>query len=141
MNHVSCYTGSLFDPFFDNFFDDEVALPTYSKLDLRTDIKEEGDDYLFEIEVPGFKKENIALNLKDGYLTVTASCGNENKEKKEKHHYLSRERYYATTSRTYYVGEVEEKDINANYQDGILTIRFPKNAVEKAKKAQSIEIH
>lgn len=111
----------LFDNAFDNLFAPAYCGRKNNRL-LKTDIKETKTDYVFEIEVPGFNKEDVKLSLKDGYLTVSANK-EENKEEDEK--YIRRERSFSC-SRSYYVGDVDQSTVKAKYDGGVLTVTVPK---------------
>ena len=137
----SIFGESLFDDFFDDFhYPHRPARP--AKVPevsiMKTDIKENEAGYDLAIELPGYKKEDMKLELKDGYLTINAEIKHDNDEKDEKGSFIRRERYYGKSSRSFYVGEaVTEEDIKAKYEDGILKISVPKKelkpAVEEAK--------
>ena len=117
-----------------NFFD----LPIVSNSSiLKTNIKQVGDNYVYEIDIPGFEKENVSINYEDGYLIVEAKNARENSSKND--NYISQERYIGSCSRSYYVGNVVEKDIKANFNNGLLTVRVPKEKESKNQKAK-IEI-
>lgn len=136
--------GSLgfWDPFFAPFFEEDEDA-SYGVLDMKTDIKEVGDNYQMEVELPGFDKKNIQVALNDGYLTVTAHIdrNSSNKDDKgSKENYLHRERFSGTTSRTYYVGDVKKEDIKAAYKDGVLTLTFPKEQKKEALEENTIAI-
>lgn len=113
---------------------------------MSTDIKEKGDNYEMQVDLPGFKKEDVSVVLKDGYLTVSAAkeceneeseCGENGKEVK----YLFRERCAGSCSRNYYIGEQYEKDdVKANFKHGILTIALPKKEKNELCKKDCIEI-
>ena len=94
---------------------------------MKTDIKETDDGYKMEIEMPGFSKEDISLDLKDGYLSISAEKS-ESSDESEK--FIRRERKMSC-SRSYYVGDVNEEDVKAKYANGVLSIAIPK---EEAKK-------
>ena len=140
----SFFGENLLDDFFDDFdrpsrstshFDRTASL-------MKTDIKENKDSYDLDIDLPGFKKENIEAQLNDGYLTITANT-NENKDEKDKQgKFIRRERYSGTCTRTFYVGEdVTEEDIKAKFQDGILSLNIPKKEEQpKVEKAKTIFI-
>ena len=105
---------------------------------MKTDIKEMKDGYELEIDLPGFKKDEVTAELKDGYLTVSAETNTKKDEKAEDGKYIRRERYSGSCSRSFYVGEdVTEEDIKAKFEDGILKISVPKKdpqpAVEQTK--------
>ena len=114
---------NLFDLFDDFFTKNSAALP-----DFRTDIKESGDNYILEAELPGFNKEDINLEVKDSILTISAEHKEEKEEKDEKGNYLRRERRYGSFSRSFDVTGVDEKNITAGYENGILTLTLPKAA-------------
>ncbi len=125
---------SLFrDDLFDTFFDDFTRagrkfLPTNSSnAVMKTDVKEHEGGYELNIELPGYQKENVQAQLKDGTLTITASRNTENEEKDEKGKFIRRERYYGNCTRSFYVGdEVEQEDIKARFENGVLIIDIPK---------------
>jgi HSP20 family molecular chaperone IbpA len=105
---------------------------------MQTDVEEKGDGYEITMNLPGFKKEDVKGEIKDGYLTVTASTNTSNDEKDKNGKFIRRERYSGTCSRSFYVGEeVTENDIKAKFTDGVLKIAVPKKeakpAVEESK--------
>ena len=105
---------------------------------MQTDIKEKANEYCVTMNLPGFKKEDIKGEIKDGYLVITASTNTENEDKDEDGKYIRRERYSGTCSRSFYVGEdVKEDDIKAKFEDGTLKVVIPKKEekyeVEQAK--------
>ena len=101
--------------------------------EMLTDVRDHEDHYEVEIDLPGFKKDQITLELNDGYLTVTASKGLDKDEKKEDGTYIRQERYAGVMSRTFYVGEeITEKDVTAKFEDGVLKLNVPKK--EETKK-------
>jgi len=122
---------SIFDDVFGDVFDKkEVSV-------MKTDVKVVDDNYELDIDVPGYNKEDIKLELERGYLTVTAEQSKDLDESDKK--YIRRERYYGKCSRTFYVGDnVTEEDIKANYKNGILSITVPK--VSKVETKKVIEI-
>ena len=112
---------SLFDEAFDDFFK-----PAFFNLDnsvMKTDVKEDDKGYTLEIEMPGYNKEDIAINLEDGYVSVSARKAE--KEEDKNHKYIRKERS-VSCSRSYYVGDIEEKDVKAKFENGVLTLTFPK---------------
>ena len=124
MNHeLTNRMGSFgfFDPFFAPFFE-EGQNESFGHLDMKTDIQDMGDGYKMEVELPGFDKQDLGLNLNDGYLTISAKA------------------FSGTTTRTYYVGDIEEKDIKASFNNGVLTVMFPKEDAKKVAEAHSIAI-
>jgi HSP20 family molecular chaperone IbpA len=105
---------------------------------MQTDVEEKGDGYEITMNLPGFKKEDVKGEIKDGYLTVTASTNTNNDEKDKDGKFIRRERYSGTCSRSFYVGEdVTENDIKAKFKDGVLKVTVPKKeakpAVEESK--------
>ena len=109
---------------------------------MKTDIKELDAAYEMDIDLPGFKKEDVSAKLENGYLTISAAKGVDKDEKNDKGVYIRRERYAGQCARTFYVGEdVKQEDIKARFEDGILKVTIPKiehQAVE-AKKYIAIE--
>ncbi len=110
---------------------------------MKTDVKETGDGYQVDMDLPGFQKDEIRMELANGNLTVSAAKGLNKDEKDEKGTYVRRERYAGSMSRSFYVGEhVTEEDIHPKYENGILTFHIPKEekkAVEEKKHYISIE--
>ena len=106
-----------------------------------TDIKEKDNGYELAMEVPGFDKEDLKLNLEDGYLTISAEHKTSNDKKDEEGHIIRQERYYGSTKRSFYVGDqITKEDIQAKYDKGILNIFVPKKEVKKIEGGQVIEI-
>ena len=115
---------------FDDVFGDSFFNEGESKL-MKTDIKEKKDKYIIDIDLPGYEKEGIKLNIQDGYLTVHASVNKEEKDE-EKGKFVRRERYSGACSRSFYVGEsLKEEDIKAKFRNGTLTIEVPKKEEKK----------
>ena len=146
----SIFGENLFDDFFTPFYyDDKDEKKAEKKLYghraqnlLKTDIKETKEGYELIIDVPGFKKEEVKVALKDGYLTVSAAKGlDEEQDDKKTGRYIRRERYAGTLSRSFYVGDaVSEEDIHAKYEDGILKLSVPKKAPKAVEKNGYIAI-
>ncbi len=129
----------LLDPFFADFFDFPRVNYKANSI-LKTDVKETEKDYELQIEMPGYKKENVTLDLKDGYLTVTAEHKQENEEKDDKNNFIRRERSYGSCSRNYYVGKnINEEDISASLENGVLNIVIPKKQQVENKKRIEIK--
>ena len=125
-----------------DIFDDVFADSFFSEKEnriMRTDLKEKEGKYYLEIDIPGFDKEDIKIELQDGYLTISAEKDDEKEEKHAK--YLKRERFSGMCSRSYYVGDnVKEEDIKANFKNGILTVEFPKEQEKKIEEKKYIPI-
>ena len=116
------------------------STPTTSVM--RTDIRESEAGYELDIDLPGYKKEDVKAELKDGYLTISAESKQENDKQDENGKYIRRERYYGTCSRSFYVGEeVTQEDIRARFEDGILKLSVPKKeALPKVEEKKYIPI-
>ena len=127
----SIFGESLFDdmfPFDDSFFTSKKN-PLYGKNAsrvMKTDIKEKKDKYVIDMDLPGYEKEDIKIEIQDGYLTVHAKA-NKAETDKEEGKYVRKERYYGECSRSFYVGEdVTEEDIKAKFKNGTLTLEVNK---------------
>ena len=108
---------------FDEMFED----PFFSKSSklMKTDIKENENDYTIEVDLPGYSKENIQITVDDGYLTVSANTSKDEEDSTSK--YVKRERYYGECSRSFYVGnDIETEDVKASFRNGILKLEVPK---------------
>lgn len=135
---------NLFDEFFEDFARPAKRPVKYqTPAVMRTDVKESNTGYELHIDLPGYKKEDVRAELKDGNLTITATSNVENEKKDENGKYIRRERFYGNCSRSFYVGEyVEQTDIKARFEDGILKIFVPKKEakpVVEEKKYITIE--
>ena len=132
--------------FGENLFDDFMDFPFGGKkinTMMKTDIRDTDSSYELDIDMPGFKKEDIKAQLKDGYLTISASTSANNDEQDKDGRYIRRERYAGSCSRSFYVGEhVAVEDIHPKYENGILSFTVPKKeqkAVEEKNKFIAIE--
>lgn len=134
---------------FDDFFDDSFGMmnarsPLYGKHArnlMKTDIRETDTNYELAIDLPGFKKDEIHIELKNGYLTISAAKGVDKDEQDKAGKYIRQERYAGACSRSFYVGEdVEPEEVSAKFEDGILTISVPKAAKKQLPKQTSINI-
>lgn len=139
----------LFDDFGDVFeFSPAFRKQVAAARNISSDIKELADGYQIEMELPGFSKEEVKAQLKDGYLTITAEHNAENKEenneegqKKEAVKYIRRERCYGKCQRSFFVGKnVTEEDINAKFENGILTMYVPKEVKKPQVEEKFITI-
>ncbi len=142
----SIFNDSFTDGFFDNFFSEpawEYAPVVKTSRTMNADVKEFDDKYQLELEMPGYSKEDISAELKNGYLIVAAEKKDNKDEKDEKGKYLRRERYYGSARRSFYVGkDLKEDDIHAAFKDGVLTLEIPKKEVKpvvEEKKNIAIE--
>ena len=126
---------------FDDFFGGNDLFPRRDSSIMKTDIKEKKDKYVIQMDLPGYEKDNIDLQLKDGYLEVTASVEKEEDNSKDEK-FVHKERFYGHCSRSFYVGdEISEEDIHAQFKNGILEIDIPKkDPKEELPEAKKIEI-
>ena len=123
----SIFGETLFNDLFD------YATPLQTAEMMKTDIRETEDAFALDIDLPGYKKENISAELKDGYLTIKATKEADKEEKDKSGKFIHRERYYGNCSRSFYVGkQIEQEDIKARFSDGTLEVMVPK----KEKKAE-----
>ena len=139
---------NLFDEMFEDPFD---LLPmfshhnplygTHAKALMKTDIREKEDSYELDIDLPGFKKDEIQAQISDGYLTISASKGLDKDQKDDKGRYIRRERYCGECSRSFYIGDnVTEKDVSAKFKDGILRLSIPKKETKALSEPNQIPI-
>ena len=136
---------NLFDDFFNDFFafplfDDKAMRKAERSLYgrhaanmMKTDVQEHDDYYEVDIDLPGFKKDELSLELKDGYMVISAAKGLDKDEKeKETGKFVRRERYAGSMSRSFYVGEdVKQEDVHAKYESGVLKLSIPKVKTKK----------
>lgn len=132
----SIFGEDLFDSFFEDFARPSKNVVRYTTPNtnvMRTDIRETEGSYELDIDLPGYKKEDVTAELKDGYLTVSAKTSASKEEKTENGKYIRKERYSGSCSRSFYVGEqIEQQDIKAKFEDGILKVTVPKKDVKPA---------
>lgn len=117
---------NAFNDFEKNFFGGSMPVNT-----CKTDIRDEGEKYVMEAELPGFTKEDIKLDINGSYLVLTAEHKNEKDEKDDKGKYIRRERSYGSYTRSFDITGVDTENISAEYKDGILKIDLPKKASEE----------
>ena len=143
----SIFGENLFDEFLDNAF----AMTPYGGHDplygkhgknlMKTDVRETDSAYELDVDLPGFKKDEIQLKLEDGYLTISAAKGVDKDQKDDQGRYIRRERYAGQCSRSFYVGEgVEARDVSARFEDGILRLTLPKAVPQQLPKSTAIAI-
>ena len=107
---------------------------------MKTDIKETENDYEINIDLPGFKKEDVQAELKDGYLVITAKNESSMEDTSSKE-YIRRERFYGTCSRSFYVGkDVQQEDISAKFENGVLIMNVPKHVEKPVEEKKYIAI-
>lgn len=138
----SIFRDNLFDDFMMNpWRSDFFNAPSDRKYMMSTDVKENDDTYELDIELPGYKKEDVHAELNNGYLTISASKNENRDEKDEKGNYIRRERYSGSCSRSFYVGEnVKQEDIHAKFEDGVLKLVVPKEDKKKVEEKKYIAI-
>ena len=125
--------------FADDLFDNMFSMPSFSwektpaSYGMPADVKEYDDKYLLELEIPGYRKEDISAELKNGYLCITANHTEDKDEKDENGKYIRRERYTGTCQRSFYVGkQITEQDIRASFENGMLKLTIPKKEAQPA---------
>ena len=143
----SIFGENLFDEFFnDDFMNFPVwggRSPLYGKHAknlMKTDVRETDGSYELDVDLPGFKKDELTVDLKDGYLTIAAAKGLDKDEQDKKGKYIRQERYAGAMSRSFYVGDVEPDQVSAKYEDGILKISLPKQEKKQLPKSSAIAI-
>ena len=124
---------TTFNNLFDDMFDDSF-FRSYNSY-MKTDIKEVDNQYVLDIEMPGFNKKDISVELNDGYLTISGNKSTNNDEKDTKGNIIRQERYSGSYSRSFYVGDsIKKEDIKANYDNGELKIYLPKTTTKEVEK-------
>lgn len=143
----SIFRDNLFDDMFDFDFDKEfnrMMRPLYGKHAqnmMKTDVRETDNSYELDIDLPGFKKDEISVQLDNGYLSISASKGLDKDEENKDGKYIRRERYAGSMNRTFYVGsQLTQQDIQAKFEDGILKISVPKKDVQQIEQNKYIAI-
>lgn len=133
------FNENWFDDFFnvpfENFFGPERTslLANGGKNLMKVDVKEENNNYEVEMDLPGFKKEDVKVELDNGYLTISATRGESKEDTDNASNYLRRERYTGACARSLYVGnDVEQENIKAKFENGILSLTIPKIDEKKA---------
>ena len=144
----SIFSENLFDDFFADPFGMMAPVhgndPLYGKHArnlMKTDVREKDDSYELDVDLPGFQKDEIHVDLKDGYLTIGASKGLDKDQQDENGKYIRRERYAGVCSRSFFVGDaIRPEDISAKYEDGILRLSVPKTVHKELPEASAITI-
>ena len=137
---------------FDDFFNDDFGMfpmrntrnELYGKRGknlMKTDVRETADSYELDVDLPGFKKEEVHVDLKDGYLSISAAKGLNRDRQDQEGRYIRQERFTGACSRSFYVGDtVEPTDVSARFEDGILRISLPKQAPRQLPQTTAIAI-
>ena len=144
----SIFRDNLFDDWMDDFSwmrdfgnVDRKLYGKHAGREMLTDVRDHEDHYEVEIDLPGFKKDQIQVELHDGTLTITAQKGLEQNEKNNEGKYVRQERYSGMMSRSFYVGEnMTEEDIKAKFEDGVLKLNIPKKEEKKLPEKKTIMI-
>ena len=144
----SIFGETLFDDFFNDGFGMFPVMNTQHELYgkrgknlMKTDVRETADSYELDVDLPGFKKDEIQLKLEDGYLTISAAKGVDKDQQDDQGRYIRRERYAGQCSRSFYVGEgVEARDVSARFEDGILRVSLPKQIRKQLPQSTAIAI-
>ena len=141
------FSENLFDDLFNDAFGrdmwnmDKTLYGKNAARIMKTDVHETEEGYELDVDLPGFKKDEIGIELKDGYLTITASKGLDKDEKEKKtRRVIRQERYVGTSQRTFYVGDVKAEDVKCKYEAGVLMIEVPKKDVKKIEGPHTIAI-
>ena len=141
----SIWSNNWFDDLFDRSFtmapwpEERELYGKHARNLMKTDVHETETGYEMNVDLPGFKKDDIHVDLQEGYLTVRAEKNLDKEEKQEKK-IIRRERYVGSMSRSFYVGELEPASIKCRYEDGVLTLDFPKAEQPKLPQTHSITI-
>ena len=140
----SIFGESLFDDWFDDFdrqmqHMDRRLYGRNAKREMKTDVREKEDGYEIDMDLPGFKKDQVELNLENGYLTVTANKGFDKDEKDKQGRMIRQERYAGSMQRSFYVGQnMTEEDVKAHFEDGVLHLNLPKKDAKKVPEKKTI---
>lgn len=131
-----------FDQFEKAFFGNRNPLyGKNAKNMMKTDVREHEGGYEVDVDLPGFKKDEIQVELENGYLTISASKGLDKDEQDKKGKYIRQERYAGAMQRSFYVGDgVSQEDVKAKYEDGILRLSIPKKSAPEAETKKTIAI-
>ena len=148
MMFPSVFGENLFDEwlddfgFRDNFFSGKNPLyGKHAKNIMKTDVRETDKGYELDVDLPGFKKDEVQVQLKDGYLTSSAAKGLDKDEEDKKGKYIRKERYAGAMQRSFYVGEnLTQEDIKAKYENGILRLSVPKKEAKPVETKKTIAI-
>ena len=139
----SIFGENLFDDWMDFSFPDidKALYGKHAKNEMKTDVRETEDGYELDIDLPGFKKDEVTAQLDNGYLTIQASKGLDKEQKDKKGKYIRKERYAGSMSRGFYVGDaITEEDVHAKYEDGILKLSVPKKEAKAVEQTKHIAI-
>ena len=142
----SIFHENLFDDWFDDAFEKSFfgeRNPLYGKHAknlMKTDVRETRDSYKLAIDLPGFKKDEVKVELKDGYLTVSASKGLDKDEEDREGRFIRQERYAGACSRSFYVGDIRPEEVKCKYEFGVLRVTLPKPTARMVESPSHIAI-
>ena len=145
----SIFGENLFDEFWNDPFDMDRMLPRgrdplygkHSKNLMKTDVRETEGSYELDVDLPGFKKEEVNVELNNGYLTIEAAKSLDKDDTDKQGRYIRQERYAGSMSRSFYVGEdVQPSEISAKFENGILQLSIPKKEHKQLPKNSTIQI-
>ena len=144
----SVFGENLFDDSLSDFFGFGRMMPQISselygkhaKNLMKTDVRELDGSYELDVDLPGFKKDEVTVDLQDGYLTISAAKALDKDESDQKGKFLRQERYAGSMSRSFYVGDVKPEDVKAKYESGVLTVLIPKEEPKKLTSSSKIAI-
>lgn len=136
------YTVSRNNDLFDDIFDNMFRTPTYTNnAVMKTDVHEKDGKYILDVEIPGYKKEDVKISLFNGTLTISAEHNETNEEKDAKGRVLRQERYSGTCTRSFYVGDaIKDTDVKASFDNGILKIEIPTEQKKEEETKKFIDI-
>ena len=142
----SIFGENLFDEFFGRPFAEDFFSPRRRESGypvknlMKTDVKEVEGGYEMEVELPGCRKEDVNLNLRDGYLTISAVRNGSHDEKDADGRFIRQERYRGAYSRGFYVGDIQPQEVSARFEDGILKLTLPKRDARQIEQPSRIAI-
>ncbi len=142
----SIFSENLFDDFFGDSFnrylrDTQHALyGKHARNLMKTDVRETDQGYEVDVDLPGFQKDEVHLDLEDGYLTIRAAKGLDKDQQDKQGRYIRQERYAGACSRSFYVGDVRPEDVKAKYESGVLRLTLPKRDVQQLPTQRRIAI-
>ena len=142
----SIFHENLFDDWFDDAFEKSFfgeRNPLYGKHAknlMKTDVRETRDSYKLAIDLPGFKKDEVKVELKDGYLTVSTSKGLDKDEEDREGRFIRQERYAGACSRSFYVGDIRPEEVKCKYEFGVLRVTLPKPTARVVESPSHIAI-
>ena len=141
------FSENLFDDLFNDAFGrnmwnvDKTLYGKNAARLMKTDVHETENAYELAVDLPGFKKEEISIQLKDGYLTISAAKGvDKDEEDKKTRRVIRQERYVGSCQRTFYVGDVKPEEVKCRYESGVLMVEVPKKDVKKVEGPHTIMI-